>query len=137
LGPALNAVMAGTVDLSLTTVPFGKPQAEAGTIRVIGITGTMRDPLLPEVPTLEEAGLPVTVQVFFRLLAPAFTPESIVARLRKEMGEIAREPAVVERLRMLGYPADYLSGDVYRDVILKDLERWRGVARAANIQIGN
>jgi tripartite-type tricarboxylate transporter receptor subunit TctC len=86
---------------------------------------------------LEEAGLPVTVQVFFGLLAPAFTPESIVARLRKEMGEIAREPAVVERLRMLGYPADYLSGDVYRDVILKDLERWRGVARAANIQIGN
>jgi tripartite-type tricarboxylate transporter receptor subunit TctC len=137
LGPALNAVMAGTVDLSLTTVPFAKPQAEAGTIRVIGITGAARDPLLPEVPTLEEAGLPVTVQVFFGLLAPARTPEPIVARLRKEIGEIAKEPSVLERLRTLGYPADYLPGDVYRDVILKDLERWRGVASAANIQIAN
>jgi tripartite-type tricarboxylate transporter receptor subunit TctC len=75
--------------------------------------------------------------VFFGLLAPARTPEPIVARLRKEIGEIAKEPSVLERLRTLGYPADYLPGDVYRDVILKDLERWRGVASAANIQIAN
>ncbi len=137
LGPALNAVMAGTVDLSLTTVPFAKPQAEAGTIRVLAITGTARDPQLPDVPTLQESGLPVTTQVFFGLLAPAQTPEPILARIRKEMAEIAKEPAVVERLKTLGYPASYLAGDAYRDIILKDLEQWRTVAKAANIKIEN
>lgn len=137
LGPALNAVMAGTVDLSLTTVPFAKPQAEAGTIRVLAITGTARDPQLPDVPTLQESDLPVTTQVFFGLLAPAQTPEPILARLRKEMAEIAKEPAVVERLQTLGYPANYLPGDAYRDIILKDLEQWRAVAKAANIKIEN
>jgi len=135
LGPALNAVMAGTVDLAISTVQFAKPQADAGTIRVVAITGTARDPLLPNVPTLQESGLPVTVQVFFGLLAPAHTPEPIVSRLRKEMAAIIKEPAVVERLKTLGYLVSYLDGDAYRDVILKDLEQWRGVAKAANIQI--
>jgi tripartite-type tricarboxylate transporter receptor subunit TctC len=135
LGPALNAVMAGTVDLSLTTVPFAKPQEDGGKVRNLAITGTARDPLLPNVPTLQESGLPVTVQVFFGLLAPAHTPGPILTRLRKEMAEIAKEPAVVERLNSIGYPAGYLDGDAYREVILKDLEQWRGVAKAANIKI--
>jgi len=137
LGPALNAVMAGTVELSLTTVPFATPQAEAGTIRVLAITGSARDPQLPDVPTLQESGLPVTAQVFFGLLAPAQTPEPILARLRKEMAETAKEPAVIERLQTLGYPANYLPGDAYRDIILNDLEQWRAVAKAANIKIEN
>ncbi len=137
LGPSLNAVMAGTVQLSLTTVPFAKPQGEAGKIRNLGITGPSRDPLLPDVPTLQELGLPVTTQVFFGLLAPAGTPEPIVTRLRKEVGEIANDAAVVERLRTLGYPPAYLDGSTYRDTILKDLEQWRAVAKAANIQITN
>ena len=129
--------MAGTVQISLTTVPFAKPQGEAGKIRNLAITGPARDVLLPDVPTLQESGVPVTTQVFFGLLAPAGTPEPIVARLRKEVGEIAKDAAVVERLRTLGYPATYLDGPVYRDTILKDLEQWRGVAKAANIQITN
>jgi tripartite-type tricarboxylate transporter receptor subunit TctC len=137
LGPALNAVMAGTVDLSLATVPFAKPQAEAGTVRLIALTGTARDPLVPNIPTLQEAGVPVTVQVFFGLLAPKNTPEPIVVRLRKEIAEIAKEPAVIERLQTLGYPVAYLDGNSYRDTILKDLELWRGVAKAANIKIAN
>ena len=56
LAPALNAVMAGTVQISLTTVPFAKPQGEAGKIRNLAITGPARDALLPDVPTLQESG---------------------------------------------------------------------------------
>ena len=107
--------MAGTVHLSLTTVPFAKPQGEAGKIRNLAITGPARDALLPDVPTLRESGLPVTTQVFFGLLAPSGTPEPIIARLRKEVGEIAKDPAVVDRLRTLGYPAG--------------ISRWPGLSR--------
>lgn len=74
-------------------------------------------------------------QVFFGLLAPQNTPEPIVMRLRKEIAEIAKDPAVIERLQTLGYPIGYLDGDGYRDTILKDLELWRGVAKAANIKM--
>jgi tripartite-type tricarboxylate transporter receptor subunit TctC len=137
LGPALNAVMAGTVEMSLTTPPFAKPQVEGGTIRVLAITGAARDAALPNTPTLQESGLPVNVQVVFGLLAPAGLPEPILARIRKEMEEVAKDPAVVERLTTLGYPVGFMAGDAYRAFILKDLEQWRSVARAANIKIEN
>jgi tripartite-type tricarboxylate transporter receptor subunit TctC len=135
LAPALNAVMAGNIDLVLSTVPFAKPQGEAGTVRLVGITGPARDPLLPNVPTLRESGVPVTVQVFFGLLAPKGTPEPIIARLGKEFAALAKDPAVVAHLNKLGYPAGYLDGKGFRDTIMKDLEQWRGVAKAANIKI--
>ena len=136
--PRLNAVMAGTVDLSLTTVPFAKPQAEAGTIRVLAITGTARDPLLPDVPTLQESGLPVTTQVFFGLLAPAQhagADHRAAAQGDGRDRQGAGRGRAAADARLSG--ASILTGDAYRDTILKDLEQWRGVAKAANIQITN
>ena len=69
--------------------------------------------------------------------APAGTPEPILARLRKVMTEMIEDKAVVERLRVLGYESDHLIGDAYKDFIVKDLEQWRAVAKAANIKIEN
>jgi tripartite-type tricarboxylate transporter receptor subunit TctC len=137
LGPALNAVMAGTVEMALSTGPFAKPQGEAGTVRVLATTGAAREPVLPNTPTMREAGLSVNVQVVFGLLAPAGVPEPVLARISKEMAEIAKDPAVVERLSSLGYQSSYMSGNQYRDFILKDLDQWRAVAKAANIKIEN
>jgi tripartite-type tricarboxylate transporter receptor subunit TctC len=123
--------------MALSTGPFAKPQAEAGTIRMLATTGATRDPVLPNTPTLREAGLPVTVQVVFGLLAPAGVPEPILARIGKEVAEVAKDPAVVERLAKLGYQSAYMSGPQYREFILKDLDQWRAVAKAANIKIEN
>ena len=79
--------MAGTVDLSLITLPLIKPQVDSGTVRVVAVTGTARHPLLPDVPTLQESGLNVTTIVSYGLSAPADTPEPILAKLRKDMTE--------------------------------------------------
>ena len=137
LGPATNALIAGTVDLALVTPPLIKPHVESGKVRVIAVTGKTRHPVLPAVPTVQEAGLNVTTIVGYGLSAPAGTPEPILARLRKVMTEMIEDKAVVERLRVLGYEADRLIGDAYRDFIVKDLEQWRAVAKAANIKIEN
>jgi len=137
LGPTTNALIAGTVDLALVTPPLIKPHVESGAVRALAMTGKSRHPLLPDVPTLQEAGLNVTTIVSYGLSAPTGTPEPILARLRKVMTEMVEDKAVVERLRVLGYESDHLIGDAYRDFIVKDLEQWRAVAKAANIKIEN
>jgi len=137
LGPTTNALIAGTVDLALVTPPLIKPHVESGAVRVVAVTGKARHPVLPDVPTLQEAGLNVTTIVSYGLSAPTGTPEPILARLRKVMTEVIEDKAVVERLRVLGYESDHLIGDAYRDFIVKDLEQWRAVAKAANIKIEN
>ena len=88
-------------------------------------------------PTLQETGLNVTTIVSYGLSAPTGTPEAILAKLRKVMTEMIEDKAVVERLRVIGYDSDHLIGDAYRDFIVKDLEQWRAVAKAANIKIDN
>jgi tripartite-type tricarboxylate transporter receptor subunit TctC len=137
LGPTTNALIAGTVDLALVTPPLIKPHVESGAVRVVAVTGKTRHPLLPDVPTLQETGLNVTTIVSHGLSAPTGTPESILAKLRKVMTEMIEDKAVVERLRVIGYESDHLIGDAYRDFIVKDLEQWRAVAKAANIKIEN
>ncbi len=135
LGPATNALIAGTVDIGLVTPPLVKPHLDSGALRVIAVTGKKRYPLLPDVPTLQEAGLNVTTIVGYGLSAPAGTPEPILARLKQTITEMMNDKALIERLSGLGYETDLQIGDAYKDFILKDLEQWRSVAKAANIKI--
>jgi tripartite-type tricarboxylate transporter receptor subunit TctC len=93
--------------------------------------------VLPDVPTLIEQGLKETSIVAYGLTAPAKTDATIVARLRQTISEMMKDPAVTEQLTKLGFELRPLIGDQYRDFIMKDLERWRAVAKVANIRIEN
>jgi tripartite-type tricarboxylate transporter receptor subunit TctC len=137
LGPMANALLAGTVDVGLVTPTQVKPHVESGALRVIAVTGKKRYPILADVPTLQEAGLNVTTIVGYGLSAPAGTPEPILARLKKAITEMVADKEVAGRLSGLGYETDLQLGDAYKDFIVKDLEQWRGVAKAANIRIEN
>ena len=135
LGPATNALIAGTVDIGLVTPPLVKPHLDSGALRAIAVTGKKRYPLLPDVPTLQEAGLNVTTIVGYGLSAPAGTPDPILARLKQTISAMMNDKAIIERLHGLGYETDLQIGDAYKDFIVKDLEQWRSVAKAANIKI--
>jgi len=137
LGPATNALVAGTVDVGLVTPPQAKPLADSGAIRVIAVTGNKRYAAIPEVPTLKEAGLNVSTIVGYGLSAPAGTPETVLARLKQGIVDMMNDKALIARLGELGYETDLQLGDAYRDFILKDLEQWRQVGKAANIRIDN
>jgi tripartite-type tricarboxylate transporter receptor subunit TctC len=137
LGPMANALLAGTVDVGLVTPVQVKPHVDSGALRVIALTGRKRQPTLPDVPTLQEAGLNVTTIVGYGLSAPAGTPEPILARLKKAITEMVADKEVTARLSGLGYETDLQLGDAYKDFIVKDLEQWRRVAKAANIKIEN
>jgi tripartite-type tricarboxylate transporter receptor subunit TctC len=135
VAPAITAVVGGFIDVVLAAPSSIKPFADAGTIRAIGTSSPTRHKSFPDVPTWEQAGLPISVTGFYGLLAPAGTPEPIVTRLRKEISEMLRDPKIVERLDTLGYQPEYLGGEEFKAFVIKDLETWRGVAKSANITV--
>jgi tripartite-type tricarboxylate transporter receptor subunit TctC len=135
LGPATNALIAGTVDIGLVTPPQAKPYLDSGAIRVLAVTGNKRHAAMPGVPILNEAGLNVSSIVGYGLSAPASTPETVLTKLKQGISNMMKDKALLARLSEMGYETDLQLGDAYRDFILKDLEQWRSVAKAANVRI--
>ncbi len=138
VAPALTALLGGHIDLALGAASSVKPYVDAGTLRPLAMTGEARHPLLPAVPTLSEAGLPLVVfSNWWGLLAPAGTPEPVLARLRKASGEMAKDPAFIEKIGKLGYQPTHLEGAAFRNFVIKDFEQWKAVAKSANIAIAD
>ncbi len=135
LAPSTNALVAGTVDVGLVIPPQAKELIAAGSIRALATTGEKRSRVLPDVPTLREVGVNGTAVICYGLLAPAKTDPQIVARLRGTLSDMMRDQAFTDRLYALGFEVRPLIGDDYRDFIVKDLDKWRAVAKAGNIKI--
>ena len=136
IAPALNAMLAGDVQLSFGAPPAIKPFHEGGRLRVIAVAGDQRHPLFPEVPTTAEGGLQgVEMSIWWGLVAPAATPEPVLARLRAAAAEMNADPAFLARLRQLGFDPMPLEGEAFRSFVVEDLARWRETAAAASIRI--
>ena len=134
-GPANTAAMGGHIDFVFTS-PQVKNLTDSGQLRAIAQTGAARDPGFPDVPTLKESGFPsLVIPITWGLLAPAGTPEPVLAKLRAAAADMMKDPATAERFKKLGYDTAYLPHDQFRDFIIKDLAQWRAVAASANIKI--
>ena len=97
LGQALAAVAAGEVKVMVTTPAAAKPLADAGHIRVIGIIGRARSPLMPEVPTLKELGYDFPLLSWVGVTVPTGTPPEAVGRLNGEINKLVADPDFVAR----------------------------------------
>ena len=135
VAPAMNALLGKSIDIALVTPPTVKPYTDSGQFRAIATTGSERHPLFPDLPTLTEAGVPVTVVVWYGVLAPAGTPEPVLAKLRKEIADGLQDPKVKQRLATLGYQVSYLPGDEFKAFVVKDANQWKDVAKTAKIQL--
>jgi tripartite-type tricarboxylate transporter receptor subunit TctC len=135
LGPATNALVAGTVDVGLVIPVQAKQLIAAGSIRALATTGETRSRVLPGVPTLAELGVNGSAAICYGLLAPARTDPRIVARLRKTLSDMMSDKTFTAHLSAMGFEVRPLIGDAYRDFIAQDLEKWRAVAEAGNIKI--
>ena len=135
VAPAMNALLGKSIDIALVTPPTVKPYTDSGQFRAIATTGKERHPLFPDLPTLEEAGIPVNVVVWYGILAPAGTPEPVLARLRKDIADGLDDPKVKQRLTSLGYQVSYLPGEEFKAFVTKDAEQWKSVAKSAKIQL--
>lgn len=102
-GPAAQAVLGGEVDILFGSVAATKPQVEEGQLRALATTGLERSDAMPDLPTLDEAGLEgFNVTSWYALLAPAGTPEPIIDKLNDEVLKALSLPEVQERLAERG-----------------------------------
>ena len=134
-GPGVNDLVAGQVQLAVFGIPPVLPHIKQGRLRALGVTGKTRSPELPDVPTVDEAGVPgYVVNLWYGLLAPAGTPAPILNRLAAEVTRIVHAPEMREKLAAAGAepgggtPADYAA------VIRADTVLWTRVIREAGIK---
>ena len=135
--PALNDTVAGNVQFMVDQLPSCIGQIRAGQVRALAVTGPRRSPLLPDVPTMAEAGLPgAETTSWGAVLVPAGTPEAAVERLNAAVREAVGVPAVKERMAQAGADAAASSPADLAVLMRREAERWGKVVKEAGISVG-
>jgi tripartite-type tricarboxylate transporter receptor subunit TctC len=137
-GPALQAVMANQIDLIFDQASNSLPQIRAGMVRGYAVTGPMRLPSAPDLPTVDEAGLPgLYISVWHGLWAPKGTPAETITRISSAVRETLADPAVQHRLAEIGQdiaPVEQQTPEGLGDFHKSEIEKWWPIIKAANIK---
>ena len=134
-GPATVGVMGNTVQMLFASVLPVLGLVRGGKLKAIAIASDGRSPLLPNVPTFKEGGLDYRTGTWFGLLAPARTPDAIIATLHKEVAEILREPAVRDRIVEQGAEVVGNTPAEFRAFIKAETDRLAVVIGNAKMQL--
>ena len=133
-GPALLDTLAAQVDLSFPTLAAAVPHVRSGALRALAVTSVQRSPLLPEVPTLREAGLrDFQFSQWQALLAPAKTPPAIVARLNAALNEVLKSKDVVDRFQAQAFESFITTPDEAGKYIAEEAKRLSRVIKTKGI----
>jgi len=129
-----NAIMAGQVDLMMGSTSTASTLIKSGRIKGLAVTTPQRDPTLPDLPTVAEAGVPeLTFEIFFGLVAPAGTPEPIIEKLSAAMKKVAANPVYSETLEKAGVHATSSTPQELAALLARHNERWRAVIERNHI----
>jgi tripartite-type tricarboxylate transporter receptor subunit TctC len=131
----INDVIAGRVDAYFANSSVILPHVASGTLRPLATSGATRARQLPDVPTFIEAGFPgFTFLTWNGPMAPAGTPEAIVARLAREIARAAQQPKIAERLANIGVDPLGNSPAQFADMVAADIALWREAVRSAGLR---
>ena len=134
-GPALQDLLGGQVDMTFGTPPPFMQHIQAGKLHALAVTGKVRLPSLPNVPTATEAGMPkLDATSWFAVFAPAKTPQALVDRLSSEIAKITATPAFQQKAAEQGAAADYMDPKKLGDFSKSELVRWGQVVKASKIE---
>ncbi|HET7763464.1 MAG TPA: tripartite tricarboxylate transporter substrate-binding protein, partial [Burkholderiales bacterium] len=134
-GPAILDVVAGHIPATIQPLGTLLPQAKAGRLVILGMSGRERSPGAPEVPTFAELGLPaLTADAWFGIFAPAATPADTVNRLNAAFVRAMRTPAVRDRMHGLDLEVRELSAAEFAAIVRADYARWGPVIRASGFR---
>jgi len=133
--PALNDVLAGRVSMMFADLTTALPHVKAGTLRALAVTRLKRSALVPELPTLDEAGVKgFNMDSWAAIFAPAGTPADVIKRLNTELRKIIDSPDVKSTLAKAGFEA-FSSSPTELDELVKDqLGKWGKMIKDAGIQ---
>ncbi len=130
--PGLNDLMGGRLSMMFINMPSSLPLIKAGKLRALGVTGTRREPALPDVPTVEEAGVPgYQAAGWFSLSVPAGTPKEIITRVNGVLAQAIRSPEFSKRITDLGFSPVGGTPAQMEEMIKVEVERWGPVVRAS------
>lgn len=133
---AMTDTLSGQVQLIFDTLPSAMPHVRAGALRVLAVTSLQRDPALPEVSSLNEAGLPgYEVGSWYGLLAPAGTPPRIVQRIGATVATLVRRPDVRERLRAQGAAPIGSTPAEFAAHIGREIAKWAPIVQASGARV--
>jgi tripartite-type tricarboxylate transporter receptor subunit TctC len=134
--PAYADVISGQVPIFFDNMASALGQIQAGTVRALAVSGTQRSPLLPDVPTVAEAGVPgYEYYVWFGLWAPKNTPQPIVERLHAAITKAQADPAVKERIAAGAGELFDMPVDDMTPFVRAEIAKWADVVKRAGIQV--
>jgi tripartite-type tricarboxylate transporter receptor subunit TctC len=134
-GQAIIDLLSGQIDLNFESPPNILPHARAGKLRVLAITSGKRSPLLPDVPTLAEAGVQEAEMLqWFAVLGPAGMPAEITQKLNAEVGAILKQPDVVEKIASQGGEIVAGPSQEFADFLVGDTASWAKLVKEADVR---
>jgi tripartite-type tricarboxylate transporter receptor subunit TctC len=135
-GPALIDLIGGQVQVMFDNMSSGLPQVQGGKLRVLAVTGPRRDPRLPNVPTVAEAGVPgYSGTSWFTLAAPRSMPMALVEKLNKDVQRVMSSPEVAARLDKLGIAFSPNTPQEAAAYFKSETVKWNRVIQASNLQL--
>ncbi|MDP9962906.1 tripartite-type tricarboxylate transporter receptor subunit TctC [Variovorax paradoxus] len=133
--PAITDVIGGQVDFLFDSMTTCVGQVQAGKLRGLAITSAERSALLPDVPTLKEAGFPAfDLKFWFSLQAPAGTPSDVMGKLKAAFHRAASEPAYTDGLKARGAEHLPMKASEVNAFVRREVQRWSEVARSLEIK---
>ncbi|HZN22808.1 MAG TPA: tripartite tricarboxylate transporter substrate binding protein [Burkholderiales bacterium] len=135
-GPAMAAVTSGEVQMTFSNVSVALPQVKAGKLRALAVTSLKRKDTLPDVPSLDEVGLKgFDANAWVGLLAPAKTPQSLVARLNGDVRTVLSDAQLRRQLETRGLEAAPSTPEALARHIAVEIDRWGKVGREAGVRL--
>ena len=132
---AMTAVLRGDVQMACLPAISVTPQVGSGKVRILAVSTARRSALLPEIPTLKEAGIDVEADAWMGLIAPAKTGDAVIARIHDEVVEAIKAPQAREKLAVQLMEPIGNSPAEFRAVIEREVARWAPVIKAIDLKI--
>lgn len=133
-GQGTSDVIAGQLPINVTNLPFLVAPVQAGQLRALAVASAQRQALLPNVPTMQESGVPdFEVNSWYGVCAPAGTPVALLDKLNADIHSVMRNPEVEKRLTELGMPPAPTSREEFDQFIRAEIARWAQVIKDAKI----
>jgi tripartite-type tricarboxylate transporter receptor subunit TctC len=133
---AITDMMGGRIHINIGTLSTLKPLHESGKVRAIAVTSTERSPLLPEIPTMAESGLPsVTSLTYFGIFGPPGLPASVVNRINAAVNESLKSAELRAAMEKLGFTPRPMSPRAFAELVAAENKKWVPIVKATGFQM--
>jgi tripartite-type tricarboxylate transporter receptor subunit TctC len=135
VGQAQTDLMAGRVMLWITSLPGAVPHIKSGRLRALAVSGTKRSGALPDVPTMQEAGVASYEAVsWYAMFVPAGTPREVIAKVNADVLRVLQNPDVKQRFAALGVEPSGSTPEYLAKYLHVEIEKWAQVVKSAKLR---